>query len=615
MAGHVRAQVLRQSGQHEVIVRAGVLVLMRDTFFVTQTDTAMAPGIPFVIRPDPYARSQSFYDSLATKPDRSRMQRYLLRLFIRRNNPVRVAPVNEMSREDAFDSYEGRTIRSIRTLRIPVLDGNVNDTAFAGATPLGNLLNYHPSTQQRIIRVGALLQEGQRLDATTLADAERLVRELRTIRDARLYVLPVSGTDSVDVLLATQDYFPLRANVKMMAPDNYFMSLADNNVNGAALFAGAELAYKGDQPQSRAYALRLRKENAFGRFARIEALWSDQFGKELQSFGVERNFLSAALPDIGGVKVSRVKDVFSDTLSVSKFIAYTSSCWYGRSFDQPGGWQIIPMVAWDQLQYSRSIALPDGLSFSRLPGDYTGAALYFLKRAFMRTSLVNEFGISEYIPVGWAGRVEAGREWKEDAHRNYGSISFSTSLYRANTGFFGFSATCAAFTASKRTEDRQFSFQANYFSPLLKTGRIRLRHFLEVQSAHQTLFRAFSALPLPDRRWNASETERSGELLNRYSWQTLWHFPWYVYGFRFAAYNGARIHQLFASTKSRSSLYPSLFAGCRVQNDFLLYSVLSLQVEWLPTANGLPPLLTLSFSRLLPLTFRGLDVTKPGLPY
>lgn len=132
---------------------------------------------------------------------------------------------------------------------MPVPDGNVNDTAWVAQTGLGRWMNFHAQTKSSVVLARSLVQPGDVVDDVVLADMERLVREIETIRDARLYVLPVAGTDSIDLVIATQDYIPLRLNLEILSADNFGFGFTDRNIAGIALEAG--MNYRHRHPYNR----------------------------------------------------------------------------------------------------------------------------------------------------------------------------------------------------------------------------------------------------------------------------------------------------------------------------------------------------------------------------
>lgn len=134
-------------------VKAGVLVILKDSLYITGNDTVIPRDERFVrLRNDPYVRTASFYEALLKRVGDSGIRKELHRLFIRDNNPTAVARKNEIRREDYFKPFEGKVIRSIRATRVPMLDGNVNDTSGTSLDGWNRFINLHPQTPSWVAR-------------------------------------------------------------------------------------------------------------------------------------------------------------------------------------------------------------------------------------------------------------------------------------------------------------------------------------------------------------------------------------------------------------------------------------------------------------------------------
>jgi hypothetical protein len=88
--------------------------------------------------------------------------------------------------------------------------------------------------------------------------------------------------------------------------------------------------------------------------------------------------------------------------------------------------------------------------------------------------------------------------------------------------------------------------------------------------------------------------------------------PWFVYGFRFALFNGFEAYDVQLATGRK--WFPVFSTGVRLRNEYLVYSTLSLQVKWQPGKYGLAEIISLKFTAALPAVFNGLGIGKPTVP-
>lgn len=603
----------RAVGRDTLRVKAGMVVLLRDSFYVAERDTILIPGTEKVrLRKDPYAHSRSFYDSLAVQRNRNRLLMALYKVFIRDNAPVNTIRKNSRSREDELAVANGKIIRSLRAFSVPLLDGDVRDTAWITRSPLSRLMSFHPQTRRKLILSSLLPQIGAATDGESLADAERLIRALPSIRDVELYVYPATHPDSIDVVVVTQDVFPIRAGIGIDGADRFTATLADKNIDGRALELSALLNYRPAARYETDYRLTLRKANVLGRYIDVEAEASGLQQRKTQYLSFDRGFLSEDLPDLGGFRFGMVQDEWQPETLASRYERWQLGGWYGRVLRGPANWNLIPAVAAEagSLQRTpRTTTVPYTL---RDRWSVLGS-LNLLRREFIRTALVTRFGVSEYFPVGEALQLTAGREQTNTFGRNYLAAGATFARFLNDAGFFGISGNYAAFYQTSRAEDVRLRADLYYFSPLLKWGRVRFRQFATIryQSLHTARFLA--PFPVEGVKIAPEGSATVAQEYTVYGIQSIWHMPWYVYGFRFAFFQAADLYSV--RWNGTQQYVPVISAGVRFRNEYLVYSTFSVQVQWQPEKYGRTEVLQLRFTSVLPQVFNGLGVSRPALPY
>lgn len=594
-------------------VKAGVLVILKDSLYITGNDTVIPRDERFVrLRNDPYVRTASFYEALLKRVGDSGIRKELHRLFIRDNNPTAVARKNEIRREDYFKPFEGKVIRSIRATRVPMLDGNVNDTSGTSLDGWNRFINLHPQTPSWVARGKGVIREGQRVLPGALADHERLIRELPNIRDAKLYVSPVDGSDSVDIVVVTQDLFPLRLNIDYRNSDELKVRVNDRNITGTGLETDLEYNSFSSLENGPEWAIRLNQYNLFNRFFDASAgmRWNDSIAESAFSFN--RDFRSGALSHIGGVEwVDASRRKSSDTEATQQGDVTDSrrlGLWYGHVFSNASlEWSFIPAFSRNE-------------SFQNIGGDWkTGdrTSLYsftIIRRSYLRSALVRKYGTSEYIPVGFSMNYTAGPVNDGFGKSWYSGAAVEWARYFEDVGYWALSWNGSYYSGVAERSDRLSNYGLDYYTPLLRIGRARCRQFVELR---------YNSISQPER---ASLFETTGP------WSTangsvptgsnLWHgairsvffMPWYVYGFRFSIYGGAEVYRLgnpLQNSASEVAYYPIFQAGLRMQNDFLTYGDYSFQISYAPPTNIDPAYFSLSFRTFFLPLFDGLRVGKP----
>ena len=597
-----------------ICVDAGMLVILKDSFFITTADTLLPTnGEKVRIRRDPYQHTKAFYDSLAVKAGKSKVKKELYKLFIRDNNPVKNVAKNEKTREAYFRKYRKKIVRDVKTLRVPILDGDVNDTSWVTTTPLGRLLNFHPQTNSGMVKKSAIVKTGDVVDDNTLADIERLVREMPTIRDARLYVSPVKGSrDSIDLVIVTQDYFPINISADYRSANNFNTGIADKNITGTAFETGFNIQRRTDLSPDYAYIAYVSKNNLFNRFADFKAEGTARDGRKTQSMILNRDFLSEDLPDIGGVYMKHVQDKYVKSDPVSAYELLNGGAWYGHSFTGENHWSIVPAIAFDAYSYSAKPAYSENASFGLLDRHNVIGSITVLKREFIRSALVNDFGTSEYFPVGIAVNMASGIEVTQRFTRYNFNGGVSWSRFVNDVGYLGVSFKSGVYHHGKRLEDLNAMLTFNYFSPLLKLGLVRWRQFADFTFRNVQLRYASPLIPLNGPWSNASGVSPDGDTYVQYGIQQVFYMPWYLYGFRFSFFDGIDIYQLHTVTTGlNGGAFPVYKVALNIQNDFFTYSALSLKAEWYPSANGYKSYFSLAFKSFIMRSFTGLSIGRP----
>ena len=607
---------LRSSVPDSVAVKAGLLVILPDSFFVAAGDTVIPTnGKRIRLRIDPYARTRLFYDSLAAHAGRRPLPAVLYRLFVRDNDPVRRTAKNDKARESDFRPYEGKTVRSIQTLHVPILDGDVNDTSWADTSLFGRWLNLLPQTRPYVIRSRRIVSTGKKVSARRLADMERLVREFRTIRDARLYVRPVAGTDSIDLVMATQDIFPLRLNIDFRSADLFKLRLNDRNIAGSAVEAGLSYAYDGSLEKPRSTTLSLRQINMFNRFIDGSFYMERSGDRSATGFSMERPYLTTALPEIGGVYFNKVNDRFrSDTLS-RYYHLLTTGAWYGHVIRVGSSIELIPAIAWEANIHPEGTAAVVNLDYetgSRQAGLFS---LNLIRRRFLRTALVNAAGVSEYVPVGWLVNVTTGAETIQPASRNYTGATLQGASFIKDAGYFAVTVSAGQHYRSGITEDRIFEAGLLYYTPLLRWGRVRFRQFVEANGRFAGDLSRYGNYRLQGS-WVTPEGDIPyGTISQSVALRSVVFMPWYLYGFRCSVYDVLALDRIGDPCRNDNPIrdYPSVAIGLRMQNDFLAYSALSLQVRFAPAVNGYSSYFSVTLKSLVLPLFRGLEAGRPRM--
>ena len=131
------------------------------------------------------------------------------------------------------------SVASVRIIRQQIF--NTEDAAENRLFRLAN--RWHIHTTERTIRTLLLFAGGDTVDASRLAETERLLRAKRFLYDARVFANRVCGSN-VDIVIVTRDVWSLQptSSVTRTGGENeYDLGVSENNVFGTGIEVDAEV--------------------------------------------------------------------------------------------------------------------------------------------------------------------------------------------------------------------------------------------------------------------------------------------------------------------------------------------------------------------------------------
>ncbi len=135
--------------------------------------------------------------------------------------------------DQIFEKYRGRVIRNIRIQTLQ-FGTSISDTTKKFKNFLTNLAdNLHHTTSDYVIRKNLFFKKYDRLSPFLLAENERHFHDLDFLRDARIRVIPVRGSDdSVDLFILTKDVLSIGGSFRMHNINAYSAAIEEENLGG-----------------------------------------------------------------------------------------------------------------------------------------------------------------------------------------------------------------------------------------------------------------------------------------------------------------------------------------------------------------------------------------------
>lgn len=533
---------------------------------------------------------------------KSKLSRELLDA-ITRNAPKE--GVLNLKSEEIFLPYDGRIIRKVIINHVG-FEKSITDTTnnirnlgarFANAV--------HQNSREWLIRDHLLFSEKRPLNAFTLADNERFLRDLDFIVDARIFVVPLSSSeDSVDVLVLTRDVFSIGGRLSPRGTDKFSFQVYDVNVGGAGQRMQFNGLYDHDRSPRFGSTIFYRKSSVAGTFINLTAGFTQlndgiSLGDEYESsvfFRLDRPLVSAYSHFAGGLELSanRAHNFYNESDSLYKNYAYNVyDVWLGYNlgvernrFNRNRHFVSARVYQFDFTEQ------PDQEYEKRNPTFNTQTAVLgaftMFRQDFYKTQYVYGFGRTEDIPYGHSYAALLGWQRLMGEDRPYIGVDVEKSFVRPKGNFYTFSLRMGGYPYKGRVEDATVLLYGQLFSRLYHYKRFMLRRTVSADFTYVFNQRTNTLLDIEDsyglEGFRADSVLGTKRFHARY--ETTLFTPWKFLGFHFAPLGFVDVALLGQKDRPLwyDAPYLSLGAGVRTRNENLVFGTIELKFIYYPRA-------------------------------
>jgi hypothetical protein len=610
--------------QRKVNVAGGKQVVLRDTTYTTTADTVIwlsdAEAESLRIKDNPYETSSTFYDSLEDIASANKVTDNIFDFIVKKKGSTRkikeVSPI--IKSEEIFERYAGYTIGSISFKGVDLLEGSVIDTLKTASTRVGQFVNkVHKDTRPFIIKQNLLFKVGDLVDPFRLADNERLLREFKTLRDARIYLKArKGGSKVVDVVVVTQDVASIGVAGDYSSLQDFRLDVYDINMLGYAKQLQVSFFRNTDETPHNGYEITLREQNLFRTFIQGEFQYTENYLRRRTRLELGRDFFTPEIKYAGGLELYRTHEKFFfeeyDTIE-TPYTANGADLWGGRSIEIQ---KRINLIITGRLNTQRFIERPfvssDSNSFF-YDRTLLLAGVTLTKRNYLKSQRIRGFGRTEDIPIGGSFGLLAGKEYNEFIDRYYAEVNVTQGRYFGRLGYIQASVTGGSYFRSTTAEDGVVKIGVTYFSDLVKARRSQVRQFL-YYSYTLGLNRILDRSVALQGRWYDQNGFRPlGNERMTLGFETVYFMPWYVYGFQFALFHRLDLNLLSRHGKlfARSSFFPAAQIGVRILNEHLVLPRFSFKLGYYGKNAEYSAKWEIKVTTTLPNLFRTSQYFKP----
>jgi hypothetical protein len=427
--------------------------------------------------PTPLERTDAMYDSLKAKAGRN----WFLKNFSPAIFSVDSIEVTVHAEDKSYERWRGKTIRYINIKCMDVFPPDSTDAQRKLVAFVKNAGNkVHIKTREWIIRSNLLFHEGDKLEPKVLRRNIAYLRDLKYLSEARFFVVSTKkNSDSVDVLIVTQDKFSINVNGDFASFSHLSLRIDDKNFLGLGNQLNNEWSIDPIRQHSIGWESYYSIPNIYRTFIKGELNWSDLPGYTHKSAILNRPFLFPARYAAGGAEISEtyVRAPF-DTTKVDKIKlgAWSGYCLKGN--DGPANQYIYSALSVQQTWYKQR---PDvGLGYGRLWHEslLVLGSLAITQSEYKRLPYMYSFLENEDIPVGFVYEYLMGKEFGEFRNREFLGLHGSRGFTFDNSSFLYLKSGIETFLSRTGLEQGIFVFEPLFITPVTTIGKAHSRTFI-----------------------------------------------------------------------------------------------------------------------------------------
>jgi len=562
-------------------------------------------SVVFQVDHKSYQETREFYDSLRQKAQGSNFTRMLYDFVVTREEQKSLSGQEQVDEyTNPYQSYGGRPIRNIYIRQLDVFDGLPEDTAHSSDNWYKDVGSWiHIPTHGSIIRENLLFEPGDTLDPSLLRDNGRVLRGLQHIKDARFIVRPGDGTsDSVDVVVLTQDLWSKGFDVSMESINSVGIELFDNNFMGLGHKFQTNFIFDYFKRSNPGIETFYKLNNLRGTFIDGRLYYMNAFETNRYGFQLTRDFYSYKTRVVGGASVFRTNTrrniVQPDTIFRQTRLNYINhDFWAGYAFFLPSGNgffqdrnRLVLSSRYRNDRYYDHPAVTQRYNYRFHDNQLWLGKVSFSRENFYKSALVYGFGRTEDIPVGDLVSYTFG--WEEDQFfsRFYSGIDIRHGEFIRNFGYLSAGVQAGGFFYNRNIEQGVFRFQSQYISKLFSWQNVKLRQFFRLD--YTMGYNRFPEESLViDRNQDIRGFLEDGLYGNEklvLKAETVGFTDIYYYGFRLALYGFCDIGFLGSEKKSifDNPMKSGFGLGVRLRNENFVFNTFQIRLGFYPTLSA-----------------------------
>lgn len=543
--------------------------------------------------------SVSIYKKIKTVTDKSKFATLIYDAVFVNPTPQEYPKEPSSKEEKMVNPYlksENKIIRKIHIIVNDPFGYSINDTSYKKVNSiqkLGNVL--HVASYKKVINNRLLFKENEQINALSLSESERLLRQTTFINDARIFVSDLPDTTSADVYVIVYDKWTV--TVPFNITDLYINGRFKNQ---SVLGTGHQFEQfvQFTRPDEMAYSGFYNASNIGQTYVSSRLYYETNKTGTGIGASVESPFYSPLAKWAGGVNYLREWKYFdyNDTVAnVNKRTDLYNSrydVWLGKSikinskrkiFKQSTNFIVGERFYIDY--YDKRPSFQIDINKTNINSSTIIGNLGFAVQQYYKEKFVYRFGANEDVPHGLIVQLLYGATENELGISKYylGGEIARARHYRI--GYFSTSFSYGMFFGSKISDDITTRVKINYFSNLLRVGKWYVREFM-----YNNWVYGINKLPGNNLTLTSGDlygfegSGLTGNMKAVLNLETVAYAPYNLIGFRFAPTLLLGYGMLGNSVNnfSKSNLYQAYAVALMVRNENLLSSTFQISFGMYP---------------------------------
>lgn len=538
-----------------------------------------------------------------------------------------------------WKEQEGKIIGNIDIRTLDVFGARATDTLRKTRNWLERTANgIHIKTQSSVVKRRYLLfEEGDKLNSNLIIDTERILRQLRAIGDARIYVKSrqnQDGTlsDTVDIEIITHDIWSLIPSAKPTGINSGWMQLQEQNLLGFGHNVEGQLLYSAESEQP--FGHRAKFESAYlgNSFSILSAEYWNTYERKSYNAALERKFLSPDMCWAGGVETGYRRWLArpllaNDTITPNFFYSYfLTEGWGAYSFpiknekiNKGGRTSIITAARFTNYYFidRPEISADTNLLYQNQTQMLLSVGLS--TRKYQRDYMIYGFGRTEDIPIGRRAVLTFGKSKTELETRYYAGLELSKGIKTKKIGYLRASLAMGSYlTTEKEFEQGIFESKFTYISPLFCFGQWRFRQFLRGRytKGFHRFEREYNDINGNAGIWGMNNDQLKGTEVAFLGTESVFFTPWRLFDFQWAFFVRADIGvATFSNSISQSPIFQGYNIGVRMYNERFSFRTLQIRFGFYTGFDTVPYYLRPIVDNVPRFSIEDFDIEKPDVIY